>query len=53
MDSTNSILFILCLLFAERTPATENTDPRSANEIVFLTVVIFSPVLCKKKIHNN
>ena len=45
MDSTNSILFILCLLFVDSTSATENTDLRGVIGILFLTIVeLFMPI---------
>ena len=45
MDSTNSILFILCLLLVDSTSTIENNDPRDVIGILFLTVVeLFMPI---------
>ena len=53
MDSTNSILFILCLLLVDSTSTIENNDPRDIIGILFLTIVILLIVIGKKNLHNN
>ena len=48
IDSTNSILFILCLLFVDNTSTIENNDPRDVIGILFLDIVILFTAIGKK-----